>query len=145
MQVTKKRLFRHSHCTENSKQIFPEMKLLGLVPNFCIHVSVSDLYIPTISPPILLYYVCGRSWGYVNRSQEIHECRNWEWGRAVSFLGIFVSNFRYSALTKCLLSRMLHVFYFLLILIYPRRIWQKRIVCRSRLLTFSFSGYVFPL
>jgi hypothetical protein len=29
------------------------MKLRGLVPNFHIHVSVSDLYIPTIGPPIL--------------------------------------------------------------------------------------------
>ncbi len=29
------------------------MKLRGLVPNQ-IHVSVSDLYIPTIGPPILL-------------------------------------------------------------------------------------------
>jgi hypothetical protein len=35
------------------------MKLRGLVPNFYIHVSVSDLYIPTIGPPILLYCVCG--------------------------------------------------------------------------------------
>ncbi len=35
------------------------------------------------------------SWEYINCS-EIHECRNWERGRAVSFLGIFVSNFRYS-------------------------------------------------
>ncbi len=27
------------------------MKLRGLIPNFCnIHVSVSDLYIPTIGP-----------------------------------------------------------------------------------------------
>ncbi len=26
------------------------MKLLGLVPNFYIHVSVSDLYIPMIGP-----------------------------------------------------------------------------------------------
>ncbi len=42
------------HCTENSKQIFPEMKLPGLVPNSYIHASVSDLYIPTIGPPILL-------------------------------------------------------------------------------------------
>jgi hypothetical protein len=41
----------HVHCTENSKQIFPEMELRGLVPNFCIHVSVSDLYIPRIGPP----------------------------------------------------------------------------------------------
>jgi hypothetical protein len=38
------------HCTENLKQIFPEMKLRGLVPNFYIHVSVSDLHIPMIGP-----------------------------------------------------------------------------------------------
>jgi hypothetical protein len=31
---------------------------------------------------------------YINRSQ-IQECGNWDWGRAISFLGIFVSNFRY--------------------------------------------------
>ncbi len=37
-----------THRTENSKQIFPEMKLRGLVPNFHINVPVSDLYIPTI-------------------------------------------------------------------------------------------------
>ncbi len=30
------------------------MKLHGLVPNFHIHDSVSDLYIPTIGLPILL-------------------------------------------------------------------------------------------
>ncbi len=34
--------------TENSKQIFPEMKLCCLRPNSYIHVSVWDLYIPTI-------------------------------------------------------------------------------------------------
>ncbi len=70
------------------------MKLRGVVPNFHIHVSVSDLYIPTIGPPILL--AADQSWEFINRSQ-IHEYRNWERGRAVSFLGIFVSNFRYNA------------------------------------------------
>ncbi len=40
--------------TENSKQIFPEMKLHNLSPNSYIHVSVSDLYILTIGLPILL-------------------------------------------------------------------------------------------
>jgi hypothetical protein len=35
--------------TENSKQIFPEKKLGGIGPNSYIHVSVSDLYIPTIA------------------------------------------------------------------------------------------------
>jgi hypothetical protein len=38
------------HYTENLKHIFPVRKLHGLVPNFYIHVSVSDLYIPTIGP-----------------------------------------------------------------------------------------------
>jgi hypothetical protein len=42
------------HNTENSKQIFPEKKLRRLSPNFHIHVSVSNLYIPTIGLPILL-------------------------------------------------------------------------------------------
>jgi hypothetical protein len=36
------------HCTEILKQIFPEINRRGLVPNFYIHASVSDLYIPTI-------------------------------------------------------------------------------------------------
>jgi hypothetical protein len=40
--------------TENSKQIFPEMKLRGLIPNSYIYVSVSDLSFPTIRLPILL-------------------------------------------------------------------------------------------
>ncbi len=38
------------HCIENSKHIFPEIKLCGLVPNFYFYVYVSDLYIPTIGP-----------------------------------------------------------------------------------------------
>jgi hypothetical protein len=52
--------FQASHPTlqrqnaENLKQIFPEKKYRGLSPNFHIHVSVSDLYIPTIGLPILL-------------------------------------------------------------------------------------------
>ncbi len=53
------------HCTDNLKQIFSEIKLHGLVPDFYIHASVSDLYILTIGPqtqyskigrPILVIY-----------------------------------------------------------------------------------------
>jgi hypothetical protein len=44
-----------------------------------------------------MFAFADRLWEYVNRPQ-IHECRNWERGRAVSFMGIFVSNFWYSAL-----------------------------------------------
>jgi hypothetical protein len=58
------------------------MKLYALVPNSYINVSVSDLYITTIGLPFLLQQ---NKW--TNRSQ-MHECRTWERGRAVSFLGI---------------------------------------------------------
>ncbi len=49
----------------------------------------------------VIYYSHHRSakdrwWEYINCSQ-IHECRNWEQGCAVSLLGIYVSNFWYSA------------------------------------------------
>jgi hypothetical protein len=39
--------------TEISKQIFPEKEYWGISPNFHIHASVSDLYIPSIGLPIL--------------------------------------------------------------------------------------------
>jgi hypothetical protein len=67
------------HCKEISIYVFPEKELRGLSPSLHIHESVCDLYIPTIGPPI-----------------QKHECRNWDCGRAVAFLGIYVSNVRYS-------------------------------------------------
>ncbi len=42
------------HNTENWKQIFPEKELRGRSPNSYIHVSVSDLYLPTTGLPVLL-------------------------------------------------------------------------------------------
>jgi hypothetical protein len=72
------------------------MKLCGLVPNFYIYVCMSDLSIPTIGPQTKCTTIGGPIVGiYINRLQ-IHECRNREQDRSVSFLGIFVSNFRYS-------------------------------------------------
>jgi hypothetical protein len=44
---------------KNSKKIFPEKELRSHSPDFHIHVSVSDLYIPTIDLPILLQEICG--------------------------------------------------------------------------------------
>jgi hypothetical protein len=38
----------------NFDYVFPEKELRGLSPNFHIHVSVSDLYIPVVGPPIFL-------------------------------------------------------------------------------------------
>ena len=46
------------HFTENSKQMFPERKLRGLVPNSFIHVSVSDLYTYIIYPRSVCLFCC---------------------------------------------------------------------------------------
>jgi hypothetical protein len=43
---------------EHLKQIFPEKEYRGLSPNFRIHVSVSELYIPTMGLPVLLEEIC---------------------------------------------------------------------------------------
>ncbi len=51
------------YCTENLKKIFPERKLRGLSPNFYIHISVSDFFIPRICLPIWLQQ--NRSWEYI--------------------------------------------------------------------------------
>ncbi len=65
--------------TENLKQIFPEMRLCVLRPNSYIHVSVSDLYIPTIGLPVLLK-ICVpvpiEGIYTVYRSQKL-DCGNW--------------------------------------------------------------------
>jgi hypothetical protein len=49
--------------TENSKQIFPEKELHSHSPDFHIHVSLSDLYIPTIDLSILLQEIYGPNLG----------------------------------------------------------------------------------
>jgi hypothetical protein len=51
--------------------VFPEIKLCGLVPHFHIHVSVSDLYIPTvgIGRPIAHRYM---NVGMVNEAAQFH-------------------------------------------------------------------------
>ncbi len=49
----------------NLKQVFPEKEYRGLSPNFHIHASVSELYIPTMGPPFLLGKYVDRSWEYI--------------------------------------------------------------------------------
>jgi hypothetical protein len=70
-------------------------ELRGLSPNFHIHVSVSDLYIPRIGPHTYLpaEEQADRLWGYIHRSQT-HEYGNCDCGRAIPFLEISVSNFQ---------------------------------------------------
>ncbi len=62
----------------------------NIIIMFCLPIS-TFMYLWAI-------YIFRDQWRkYINRWQ-ISECRNWEWGRSVSFLGWHVSNFRYSAL-----------------------------------------------
>jgi hypothetical protein len=65
------------HFTENLIYIFPEIKLRGLAPNSYIHVSVSNLYIPTIGLPIcckLRGIVISKTELYCSVSQFQHSC-----------------------------------------------------------------------
>ncbi len=70
-------------CTENSKHIFPEIKLCGLVPNFFIHVSGSDLSIPKISLiwnlyfPVLRERTLGSTAGAERRARELPPSSGW--------------------------------------------------------------------
>ncbi len=89
--ICKKKRLSWLHCNENTIYVFLFWELHSLSPNFHIHVPVSDLYIPRIGPHIS----CSRiGWEYINLSQT-HEFVNWDCGRAIPFLGKFVSNFRY--------------------------------------------------
>jgi hypothetical protein len=80
-------LQRKSHI----QYVFLFWELRWLSTNFHIHVSVSDLYIPRIGPHIS----CSRIGKEYIKCSQTHECGNWECGRAIPFMGIFVSNFWY--------------------------------------------------
>jgi hypothetical protein len=60
------------------------MKLRGLSPNSTIHVSVNDLYIPTIGLPIALQENISIDHRYMNVEIGMGGC-------AVSFLGVHKS------------------------------------------------------
>jgi hypothetical protein len=63
---------------ENLKQIFPEKEYRGLSPNFHIHVSVSELYIPTMGLPVLLEEICSLILGIYKSLKDTYcKCGNW--------------------------------------------------------------------
>ncbi len=83
------------HTVTKILYVFPEKELRGLCPNFHIRMPVSDLYIPKISPHIFLQQNRQTHRLKTLYKSQTHECGNWDWSRAISFLGIFVANFRY--------------------------------------------------
>jgi hypothetical protein len=75
------------HCKEPIPKIMnkysQKRNCAAKVPNFHIHVSVSDLYIPAMDLPILLQEIWGSiPWEYVNCSQT-HECVNLDLGHTI--------------------------------------------------------------
>ncbi len=100
------------HCNENPIYVFPEKELRRLSPNFHIHVSVSDLYIPRIDLHIFLQQNwqtdCGNI--HINRS-ETHECGNLDWGLTIPFLGKHYLFLIFGILSlQCERARMLYIF-----------------------------------
>ncbi len=82
------------HCTEKSKQIFQKWNCAASFPISALMYLWAIYIFPSSFRPLgCLIAFADRWWEYINHSQ-IHECRNWEWGTTVSFLGIFVSNIR---------------------------------------------------
>ncbi len=65
----------------------PISTFIGLWAIYILYSHVQPTFFPAAEQ-------ADRSEEYANRLQK-HECRNWDCSRAVPFLGIFVSNFRY--------------------------------------------------
>jgi hypothetical protein len=73
--------------------MFPEKELCGISPNWHIQVSVSELYIPRIGAHIFLQQNRQTDTGNIQIAHRHIECWNWNWGRAIPFLGIHKMGF----------------------------------------------------
>jgi hypothetical protein len=101
-------------------------------------IIISCLPIPTFiySQDRCAYFAAAkcvdRSWEYINGSHT-HECRNWDWGREIPFLGIHKWNFRCS-FSETYLKKISEQSYFLLMfdettkIINLRGYWIKNII-----------------
>ncbi len=93
------RLVLPLHCKEQCRKFetsIPRKEIADHSPNPNSCVCERDLY--SIFPRLICLFCCrkhvDRSWEF-NRSQT-HECGNWDWGRAISRMGIHKWHFRRS-------------------------------------------------
>jgi hypothetical protein len=89
--VLSESVFSSVHCNENTIYVLLSWGLCGFSPNFHIHVSVGDFYIPWSGPHIFLQqHRQTNPWKCINLSQ-INEYRIWETEHYNSVLEIKVS------------------------------------------------------
>ncbi len=89
-------LFRYSQKWNCAASLFPEQNYNVLSPNFYTHIISVDrfMYFQGRSVYFAAAKICGRILG--KYKSLTHECMNWDWGRAIPFLGIHKFDFRYS-------------------------------------------------
>ncbi len=78
------------HCKENPIYVFLFWELRGLSPNFNIHVSVSDSYIPRINPHTSLQQNRQTDPEKNINLSQVYECSFWETEHYYSVLEITV-------------------------------------------------------
>ncbi len=82
------------HCNENPIYVFLFLELCSLSPISTSCVCKQFIYSQDRTSYFPAAEQVDQSWEYINRSQT-HEYGNWDCGRAIPFLEIFVSNVRY--------------------------------------------------
>ncbi len=88
--------FMYSQKLNCAAFLFPKQNYNVLSPNPTL-IYLLEIYIfPEWSDYFAAAKYVDRSREYRNRS-ETYECRNWDWGRAIPFLGIHKFDFWYSA------------------------------------------------
>ena len=82
---------------------FQEIIIMFCLLNPTVHLCICERFMYSQAWPgyfgAAKYVDMDRSWDYIYCSQA-HECKNWDWGRAIPFLGIQKWDFRGSVCTQ---------------------------------------------
>jgi hypothetical protein len=86
--------FMYSQKWNCGASLFPKQNYNVLSPKSYTHTYIYErfIYFQDRSAYFAAAKYVDLFWKYINRSQT-HECRNWDWGREISFLGIHKLDF----------------------------------------------------